>query len=59
VVAVAPAGGGDQNLALCGRWVDCRAGEGKVARLCSMVQAEQSRRFAFEESPDITGKGGR
>ena len=22
-------------------------------------QAEQSRRFAFEESPDITGKGGR
>src|SRR5438270_14021157 len=30
------------------------------ARLCLIVEAEQSRRWiAFEESPDITGKGGR
>jgi hypothetical protein len=50
-------------------------GQGPDAALCALVrlrgwsdragtamldrQAEQSRRFAFEESPDITGKGGR
>jgi hypothetical protein len=48
-----------REVALCERRRGCGAGQMGVAGLCSVGQAEQSRRFAFEESPDITGKGGR